>query len=177
MSQYRKPTNEYLIAFQEGREEDFAQFYDDMKGIFARHALRILFDKSLWEDVLIESYLRISNSIASFNRFKDGYNWILKIIENVAKDVNVRESKYVSVETMENLYVAEDHDPYAEIESTIDLEYMLRDLDKSYLQVALLHFRAGRTQTEIAKMMGISKAAVCQRVKIIKQAYEKSKRK
>ena len=177
MSQYREVTNKYLIAFQEGREEEFAHFYDEMKAVFARYALRILFDKSLWEDVLSETYLRISNSIASFNRFKDGYNWILKIIENAAKDIKSNESKYVSVETLDNLYVAEDYDPYATIDADVDLQYALKDLDESYLQVALLHFRAGRTQTEIAKMMNITKSAVCQRVNIIKKKYEKYKRK
>lgn len=169
MSQYREITNRYLIAFQEGNDDEFANFYNDMKGIFARYAMHYLFDKSLWEDVLSETYIRISNSIASFNRWKDGYCWILKIIENVAKDVNTNESKYVTVETLENLYVVAGYNPYGEIDATIDLEYMLKDFDKSYLQVALLHFRAGRTQTEIAKMMGVSKSAVCQKVRKIKQ--------
>ena len=169
MSKHRDTTNKYLIAFQEGRVEEFANFYEDMKGIFARHAMLYLFNQSLWRDVLSEAYIRISNSIASFNRRRDGYNWILKIIENVAKDINTKESKYVTVETLENLYVADNYNPYGEIDATIDLEYALRDYDESYLQVALLHFRAGRTQTEIAKMMGVSKSAVCQKVKRIQQ--------
>ena len=175
MSQYTEITNKYLIAFQEGRKEEFAAFYDEMRGTFARYAMRYLFDKSLWEDVLSEAYLRISNSIASFNRLKDGYSWVLKIIENAAKDVNIKESKYIAVETMDNLYVPEDFDPYSEIDATIDLEYMLKDFDKSYLEVALLHFRAGRTQAEIAKMMDVSRSAVCQKIKKIKNVVKNKK--
>ena len=169
MSKYKEITNKYLIAFQEGRKEEFANFYDDMKGIFARYAMRYLFDKSLWGDVLSEAYIRISNSIASFKPWKDGYSWVLKIIENVAKDINNKESKYFAVETLDSLYIPEDFDPYSVIDATIDLEYLLKDFDKSYLAIALLHFRAGRTQTEIAKMMGVSRSAVCQKVKKIQQ--------
>ena len=175
MSQYREITNKYLIAFQEGNKDEFANFYDDMKGTFARYAMRYLYDKSLWRDVLSETYIRISNSIASFNRLGNGYSWILKIIENAAKDINTKESKYVAVETLENLYVAEDFDPYSEIDATIDLEYMLKDLDKSYLEVALLHFRGGRTQSEIAKMMDVSRSAVCQKIKKIKDVVKNKK--
>ena len=177
MSQYREVTNKYLIALQEGRKDEFADFYDDMKGIFARYAMRYLFDKSLWEDVLSETYIRISNSIASFNRWKDGYCWVLKIIENAAKDVNTKESKYVAVETIDSLYVSEDFDPYSLIDATIDLEYMLKDYDESYLQIALLYFRGGRTQTEIAKMMGVTRSAVCQKIKKIIGIVKKKKQK
>ena len=175
MSKYKDVTNKYLIALQEGDTEKFAQFFYEMRGTFARIALRFLFDKSHWEDVLSETYLKISKNIASFNRFKDGYNWILKIIENAAKDINTKESRYVSVDLIEKLYIPDDYDPFAEIEADLDLTYALKDLDKSYLYVAILHFRAGRTQAEIAKMMGISKPAVCQRIRIIKQACKKYK--
>ena len=167
MSVYREEVNKYLIAFQNGDKEQFAEFYNRMSGTFARHAMRILFDKQNWQDVLSESYLKISNSISSFKRYKDGYNWIMKIIENTAKTINARESKYC-IYDMDNMYVPNGFDPYVDANGSIDFEIALKDFDEIYKTVAILYYRYGRTQEEIGVMLDMSKSAVCQRLRKIR---------
>lgn len=88
MSQYKRIVNKLLLHIKSGDKEKindlFKLTFDHIKII----AITNLFNKNDYEDVVEESFLRIIKYIGSFNHLKDGYNWICKIVENVAKDFN-----------------------------------------------------------------------------------------
>ena len=173
MSQFREETNKYLIAMQEGDPSLFAEFYHRMRGTFGFYAMRILLNQNDWEDVLSESYIKISTRINTFNRTKDGYNWVLKIIENTARTYNEKEWKHPTVE-LGNLYLPEKVDCFAESELEMDIRNALKKLPSMYTTIAMLYIYKGRTQYEIGKMLGISKPAVCQRLRKIKSVLRES---
>ena len=55
-----------------------------LKGI----AILYLTDKSHIEDTVEETFVRVIRYIDRFNEASDGYNWMCKITENAAHDIN-----------------------------------------------------------------------------------------
>ena len=96
---------------------------------------------------------------------------LLKIIQNIARTLNKKELRYKTVD-MDAIYLAENYDPYSEIDIELDLERLFKKTDYKNYVIAVLAFRRGRTQDEIGRMLGISKSAVCQRMTKIRAIIE-----
>lgn len=65
-------------------EKLFAKTANHLKIIAARY----LIDKSLIEDAVVEAFARIQIYIDKFDPNRDGYNWLCKIVENEARNLN-----------------------------------------------------------------------------------------
>ena len=171
MSYFGEEVNQYLIAFKNGDRSQFDSFFHKYHDRFLACAVYYLINKDNREDVISETYFKICKYIGSFNAEEDGYNWILKIIQNIAKDQNKKDLRYKKVD-IDNIYLAEEHDTYSEVDIEVDLERLFKNTDYRNYIIAVLAFRKGRTQEEIAGMLGISKSAVCQRMSKIRAIIE-----
>ena len=113
MSILRKDVNKVLIKIKQGDEESknvlFEKTYNHLKSI----AYPYVRNKADVEDVLIEAYLRIYQYVATFDPNKDGYNWMCKIVQNVARDWDKNFFQSVSLED------AEQNGPVIEMEEMI----------------------------------------------------------
>lgn len=176
MSYYKEDINQYLIAFKNGDRSHFDSFYNKYHDHFLSWAVYYLVNKDNREDIISESYIKICKYIHSFNPEEDGYDWILKIIQNTARTVNKKEMRCKKID-IENIYLPEGHDPYSEVDVEIDLERLFKYTDYRNYLIAVLSFRKGRTQEEIASMLGISKSAVCQRMSKIRAIIENNLKK
>lgn len=173
MSYFGEDINQYLIAFKKGDRSQFDTFYHKYHDHFLSWAVYYLVNKDNREDVLSETYLKVCKYIYSFDDEEDGYNWIIKIIQNTARSQNKRDLRYKTVD-IDNIYLSVDCDSYSEVDIDIDLEQLLKNTDYRNYIIAVLAFRKGRTLEEIAAMLGISKSAVCQRMKKIRAIIEKN---
>lgn len=171
MSYLGEDINKYLIAFKDGDKSQFDSFFHKYHDRFLSWAVYYLVNKDNREDVISETYFRICKYIHSFNPEEDGYDWILKIIQNIARDFNKKEIRYKTVD-IDSIYLAEGYDPYSEIDINIDLERLFKNTDYRNYIIAVLAFRKGRTQDEIGHMLGISRSAVCQRMVKIREIIE-----
>ena len=171
MSYFGEDINKYLIAFKNGDKSQFDSFFHAYHDHFLSWAVYYLVNKDNREDVISETYFRICRYIHSFNCEEDGYDWILKIIQNIARTLNKKELRYKTVD-MDAIYLAENYDPYSEIDIELDLERLFKKTDYKNYVIAVLAFRRGRTQDEIGRMLGISKSAVCQRMTKIRAIIE-----
>ena len=101
MSILRKDVNKVLIKIKKGDEESknvlFEKTYNHLKSI----AYPYVCNKADVEDVLIEAYLRIFQYVATFDSNKDGYNWMCKIVQNVARDWDKNFFQNLSLEDIE----------------------------------------------------------------------------
>ena len=174
MSILRKDVNKILIKIKKGEEESknvlFEKTYNHLK-IIAYPYVR---NKADVEDVLVEAYLRIFQYVSSFDPKKDGYNWMCKIVQNVAWDFGKDVFKEVSLEEL---------DPDSH---TIELEEMLATKDEvqRWLQpyserdrkLMYLRFWENRTIEEIAAALEMKKSNVHKRIsKILKEILQKEK--
>ena len=166
MSYFGEDINQYLIEFKKNDRSRFNEFYEKYHDRFLSYAVYYLVNKDLREDVVLDSYLKMFRSIRTFDESEDGYNWVLKIVENTARTRNLKELKHKTVE-IDNIYLADEHDCYAEADVTMFLEKIFKSKDYKNYVIAILLFK-GRKQEEIAKMLGISESAVSQRMSKIR---------
>lgn len=174
MSVLRKDVNKVLIKIKKGDEESknvlFEKTYNHLKNI----AYPYVRNKADIEDVLIESYLRIYQYVATFDPNKDGYNWMCKIVQNVARDWDKNFFQGVSLEdARQNL-------PIIEMEEMIATKDEVQRLLESYSERdrKMMYFRfwENRTIEEIAKALGMGKSNVHKQIsKILKEILQKEK--
>lgn len=171
MSHIDEDINQYLIAFKNGDRSQFVSFYEKYHDRFLSYAVYYLVNKDNREDVMSETYIRICKHIQSFDPAKgDGYDWIIKIIQNTAQTINKRDLKYKTVE-IDNIYLADEHDSYSEVDIELFLEKTFKKKDYKNYVIAMLIVK-GRKQEEIAKMLGISESAISQRMSKIRAIIE-----
>ena len=174
MSILRKDVNKILIKIKKGEERSknvlFEMTYNHLKVI----AYPYVRNKADVEDVLVEAYLKIFRYISSFDPKQDGYNWMCKVVQNVARDFDKNVFEEVSLEALE---------PNSH---TIDLEEMIATKDEiqRWLQpyserdrkMMYLRFWENRTIEEIADVLGMKKSNVHKRIsKILKEILQKEK--
>ena len=174
MSILRKDVNQVLIKIKKGDEESknvlFKKTYNHLKSI----AYPYVRNKADVEDVLIEAYLRIFQYVATFDSNKDGYNWMCKIVQNVARDWDKSFFKGVSLEDVEQ------NVPIIEMEETIAMQDEVQRLLQPYSErdrkMMYLRFWENRTIEEIAKSLGMGKSNVHKRIsKILEEILQKEK--
>ncbi|MCH5156527.1 MAG: RNA polymerase sigma factor [Clostridiales bacterium] len=166
MSYFGEDVNQYLIEFKKEDRSRFNEFYDKYHDRLLTYAVLYLVNKDLCEDVMSESYIKMFRSINTFKEDEDGYNWLLKIIENTARTRNLKELKHKTVD-IDKIYLPDQRDNYAESDIDMFLERVIKSKDYKNYVIAMLMFK-GRKQEEIASMLGITKSAVCQRMSKIR---------
>ena len=175
MSHFGEDINQYLIEFKKEDRSRFDEFYDKYHDRFLSYAVYYLVNKDLREDVVSESYMKMFRSIKTFDEKEDGYNWMLKIIENTARTRNLKELRHKTVD-IDNIYLADEHDCYAETDVTMFLEKVFKAKDYKNYVIAILMFK-GRKQEEIASMLDISPSAISQRMSKIREIIENNLKK
>ena len=123
MSFYKREVNLILLAIKKGNVERRADLIEITHKPLRRIAKRYLINKSNILDVIQSSYLRVFQYIKSFDKDKDGYNWLCKIVQHVAYDFNKKEHEDAIFD--ENCYLKESKE-YEII--------FLRDEIKQYMQ-------------------------------------------
>ena len=175
MSYFGEDINQYLIEFKKDDRSRFDEFYGKYHDHFLSYAVYYLVNKDLREDIVLDTYVNMFRSINTFDENEDGYNWVLKIIENTARTRNRKELRHKTVD-IDKIYLADEHDCFAEIDVVLFLEKVFKTKDYRNYVIALLMFK-GRKQEEIAKMLGITESAISQRMSKIREIIANSLKK
>ena len=144
MSYFGEDIIQYLIEFKREDRSRFEEFYAKYHDRFVSYAVYYLVNKTLYEDIVLESYLKMFRSIKKFKETEDGYNWVLKIVENTARTRNRKEMRHQTVD-IEKVYLADEHDGYAEADVVMFLEKVLKKQDYKNYVIDMLMFK-GRKQ-------------------------------
>ena len=174
MSILRTDVNKILIKIKKGEDESknvlFEKTYNHLKRI-AYPYVRIKADV---EDVLVEAYLRIYQYVSSFDNKKDGYNWMCKFVQNVARDWDKDFFQSVSLEDIErSAQVIETEELIAEKD---EVDRLLQPYSERDRKMMYLRFWEDRTIEEIAEALGMGKSNVHKQIsKITKEILKKEK--
>ena len=90
----RRKLNKLLLEIKCGDKSKIDDIFDLTFNHLKFVALHYLFNKREFKDALCEAYYRTLKYINSFNILKDGYNWLCRIVQNVANDMNKQSNKY-----------------------------------------------------------------------------------
>ena len=110
----------------------------------------------------------------SFDEKADGYNWLCKIVENVARDYN---KKITITETLEDFEKEIAFTMSPGIETKADLNQELLKLSARDQQILYLRFWEGLSLEKVGEIVGVSKSYVhkreCQLLKLLKNNLSK----
>ncbi len=163
MSRLCGKVNKILKALNSGdckkQSELFKATYNHLKLI----AYEYTNDKNNTEDVLMEAYLKIFRYSRTANIQKDGYNWMCKIVQNTAYDVN---NLYIEYDPLEEAReVSDDFESIslASMEKS-DLMNVLKKLPKADWELIYLRFWRDYSYAKIAEIKNLSKSYIHKRI-------------
>ena len=108
MSRSRREINALLTAIKKGNKLKQQELHDKTVNKLKVVALTYAEDKNDWEDIVNESYFKAIKYIHTFKEYMDGYNWLCKIVENVARNFNAQLENTVSLEQLTFEYIVGD---------------------------------------------------------------------
>lgn len=149
---------------------------DAMEVLFRQNSARLRFyayayldKKYLADDVVSESMIRIAQYAHTFDASKNGFNWMIEIVKNVALNFN----KSFSNEILSDLIAAESiADDY--YDDRFLLKGELKKLNQKERHLIYLYFWKGLTLREIAKLLGESKSQIHRDLKKIMKNMQKN---
>ena len=166
MSRNRRQVNGLLLNIKNDDKSSMTELINITYNHLQYIALHYLFDKRYFADVLNEEYYRAFTYINGFNVFKNGYNWLCKIVKNVAIDFNKENSRYVLYENIElDVFNFDD-----EVDKMLQKDTFYQTVKTfSKLDRLIVYYRLilDLSYNQIAKQLGRAKSFVHNRMKII----------
>lgn len=146
-------------GFKQKQKELFDYTYNHLKII----ALTYAKNKNDYEDILVDAYLKAFKYVDSFNERKNGYNWLCKIVQNVAYDYNL---KYTNEDSLSDITI-EPSDFFNFEEKFLDESVLLSEINKlssSDRELLYLKFWKNLSYREIAKHLNLKKSTVHKKI-------------
>lgn len=167
MSKMRKRINaifaDLLAGDASARDRLFKTAYRHLMVIAALYAL----DKNDCEDIVQESFLKAYRYVYSVNLNKDGYNWLCKIVQNVAYDFYRHKQPPVLH------YEFTFNDVEMSLEERDELLREIQKLSKQDQQILYLRFWDEIPYCDIANRMHLSRSATYLRSKKLQRILKK----
>ncbi len=166
-----KQINRYICAIADGDSRALELLFDATKKYFFVVARSFLDDKSKAEDVLSVAYYKVVVNAKSFDKRKNGYNWIFEIVKNTALNQNKTDRIKNSAPYDESC-----NRPYEIVDELIDkmaLGEAREKLSDEEKFIIYAYFYEGKTIKEVAETLQKPKSTVHY---ILKGALEKMKK-
>lgn len=172
-----KEINGYLIKIQQGDKSYVTPLYEKTANHLKVVAKFYLFNKSFAEDVVSNTFIAVLTYIQSFNPKYSGYNWLCKIVQNEAQNINKKELRIYEAQ---GKAIKDQPTEYYDKNFDYDLDFddLLRLLkDKMDKMIAFRRYYLDETYEQTGDFLDISRAAVCKRLQNISKIVEKKQKK
>jgi RNA polymerase sigma-70 factor (ECF subfamily) len=143
--------NKLIIDTSKGDLESLEKLYIDLRYVVFGLALSILRSKTLAEDVLQDTFVRVKVAASSYKPGTNGRAWILTIARNTAISI-LRSNRH---ETYMDEVESPDMDNMQKSIDSLMLKETLSNLDEQERQIVLLHAVKDLKHREIAEIIGI----------------------
>lgn len=149
--------DKHMKKLSDGDPSAFEAVYKKTKKAVYYTALAILRDRSLAEDVMQSTYLKVIKSASSYRQGTDAAAWIARISRNEALNLKKKRGHELYVDERENLSVfgASGTDDYGLL-----LDLARKTLPQDEYEVLILVAAVGYKRREIAELMDIPLSTV-----------------
>lgn len=161
MSKYCKKINSIISGLQKGDLSKQQALFDATANHLRQIAMKYADDKKDCDDILQVAYMRAFEYIASADTGKDGYNWLCKIVQNVAYDFRKKAENHVIFEPH---IPSEPFIPTDSIEERKDLEGEMEKLGEEDRKLLYMKFWEDLSYQQIAEKTNSKKSTVHKRV-------------
>lgn len=171
MSQLGEKVNKLLRKIKNGDIDSFRQLHKLTYNHLTVVAVNYLYCSENLQDVLNESYFRVFRYIDSYDNNKDGYNWMCKIVQNVAYNYNKKFNVSVEINKIET------HKLFYELDDNIidnaSLLQAIKSLGGEEQELIYLKFWEDLSFSEIAAQKGMKKPTVYKKIITALKTIEK----
>ena len=167
MSRLGKDVNKILQGIKDGKKENEKLLFDTTHNHLMIVARRYVHNQDDVEDVLQNVYFRVFNYIDSWDRSKDGYNWMCRIVQNEAYRFNEKNPVHLPLEDYARQTTQKDITE--KILARDELERYLSMYSELDQELVRMKFGEDYSYSEIAKKLNLKKSTVHRRVSIIKK--------
>jgi len=146
-----------IKALKRKDQKAFEAVYHETKHAVFAMVLPIVKDRSLAEDAMQETYVKMIANINSYDKKRPFMTWLLSIAKHSALDL-VRNRRDIPVDQNErdDLFVSKE----SPVEKQMESEYYLSLLDETERRIVLLKTAGGLRHTEIAQIMEMPQGTV-----------------
>ena len=136
---------------QDGDIAVFDMIYYETKSVVYYTILSIVKDKSLSEDIMQDTYIKMLEKIHSFKPRYGFKSWLVTIARNMAINEYNRRKRELSFDPSEDEYI------FGTVESSSEKELMVKEmlevLDETEREVVILHVIGDLKHREIAEIL------------------------
>ncbi len=163
-----KKVNRLISRIAGGDKNALGRLFELTAGYLRSMAYAYVRDKSLADDVVSETYLKVVRHASSFDPRQNGLNWLFKIVKNTALNLNEYEARraHADIDSVKDAAAAFDALSDAGLMRSA-LAEAVRGLNKVDRELVYLKYWEGYTVRELARMKGISSSAMQERLKNI----------
>jgi len=142
-----------IINIADGKVTDLSELYLKLKTSIFAFALSILRDYYSAEDVMQETFLKVTVNAKEYQKGTNAKAWIFSIARNLCLDrLRIKKGE----ELTEKATVSSNADFEEKVASTIDFNQMLEPLDETERQIIALRFSGELKNTQIAEIINMS---------------------
>lgn len=163
-----KKVNKLILNIAHGDCRALEELFEITKKPLFYVAKTYLFDKSKAEDVLSEVYLKVVKNAISFDKSKNGYNWMYEITKNLALNENRSDARSLPIEEFVPSYDCTDG-----LINKAEVERALQSLSEEEKRLIYWYFFEKKTLKEIADILDKSKSSVYERIENILKKLKK----
>lgn len=160
--------NKLIVRIGKGDIKALDKLHCEIGRMLLFMAKKYLYDSNCAEDVVSETYLKIVRSAKTFDRNKNGLNWIYKIIKNTAIDFNKECGKTIELKENTEREWAEDWLCGICVRETLD---KLSDGEK---ELIYMRYWYGYSLKEIAERQNSPLSTVHGKLKSVLKKLEKT---
>ena len=168
MSKLGTSVNSILKDLLAGKTSRSADLIKETHNYLKPVALLYAEDKNDHEDILQEAYLRAFRYINTVDLEKDGFNWLCKIVQNVAFDYAKRPK---TVDGDFSFFLGDLDEEWVEKDALL---VEISKLSKSDQQLVYLYYWQDKTIRDIASQVGMKKSTVHKRLKELEETLKKN---
>ncbi len=141
----------YVKGLKKKDNETFEAVYHETKHAVYAMILPIVKDRSLAEDVMQDTYIKMIENIYSYNQKYKFINWLLTIAKNTALDSYRKNQKSFSIDVQEadDLFISKE----SNVEHELEAEYYLSLLNDDERRVVVLKVLGDMKHKDIAKLL------------------------
>lgn len=157
-----KKVNKLILKIAHGDSRALEELFVITKKSMLYVAKTFLYDKNKAEDVLSEAYLKVVKNANSFNKTKNGYNWLYEITKNLALNENRIDKRDFPIEDFVPSY--EDTEGLI---NKIEIDRALQILSADERRLIYAYYFEKKTLQEIADIESKSKSTIYERIESI----------
>lgn len=145
------------------RNQEFEQLVEQYQTVVLRTCYLYLCDKSLAEDAVQETFIKVFRGMDSFKGESSEKTWIMKIAMHTCYDINHSSWHRVFNRRVTPEMLPEAAVPFDDVDD--ELTNAVVRLPLKLREVILLHYYQGMKVNDIAEVLGVSQSSVSGRLK------------